>query len=261
MIRLARIAALWLIAAVVCLGIDPKTLTPQGYVSDFAGVLSAQTRVELSSYAKRVEQATGAEMAFVTISTLDGEPIESFANDLYRQWGIGKKGKDEGLLFLLVIQDRRSRLEVGFGLEPAIPDGYSGGLLRELRPFLRASDYGQAMLAAAGKLGEKIAAFKGVSIPAGSPNPRPPNSGSDGLPVMQLIFMAVFLLWIFNMGRRGGGGGGFLPGLILGNMMNRSVYYGGRRSGGGGFGGYDSGDSFGGFGGGDSGGGGASSDW
>ncbi len=88
-------------------------------------------------------------MAFVTIDSLDGEPVEDFANNLYRAWGIGKKGKDEGLLLLLAVKDRRSRLEIGRGLEGPITDGTSGSVLRQMAPSLRAGDYGDAMLTAA----------------------------------------------------------------------------------------------------------------
>ena len=254
-----RLSAGLLALCSLCLAIDVNTLKPQGYVSDFAGVVSAPARQQLEAYCAAVEKATGAEMAIVSLPTLQGEPVEMFANDLFRKWGIGKKGKDEGLLLLLVIQDRRSRLEVGFGLEPVVPDGYAGSVLREMRPFLRKNDYGQALLAAAHQLGERIAQAKGVAIPRVSARPQSPDSPAADFPVFPVIAGMLLLFWIAGMGRRGGGG--FLPGLILGNMMNRSIFYGGRHRGGGGFGGYDSGDSFGGFGGGDSGGGGASSDW
>src|SRR5437868_11786311 len=107
-----------LLVATAAFAIDLSTLKPQGYVSDFANVVRPESRAELERYCTQVEHATGAEVAMVTIETLDGEPIEDIANNLYRQWGIGKKGKDEGLLLLLVIKDHRSRLEIGRGLEP-----------------------------------------------------------------------------------------------------------------------------------------------
>ncbi|MEJ7605404.1 MAG: TPM domain-containing protein, partial [Bryobacteraceae bacterium] len=219
---------------------------------------------DLESYCARVETATGVQMAFVTLNTIEGEPVEDIANDLYRRWGIGQKGKDEGLLLLLVVKDRRSRLEIGRGLEPILTDGTSGTLLREMRESLRANQYGQAMLIAGQSLGEKVASAKGVQIAAPSPRQgmpsRAPPQGID-LPWPVLLGGLLLLFWIMTRGSgRGGrgGGGGFLPGLLLGNVLGRSSYGG---HSGGGFGGYDSGDSFGGFGGGDSGGGGASSDW
>src|SRR3954471_5660062 len=75
---------------------DLSSLKPQGYVSDFAGVLDERSRGGIERYCGDVERATSAQMAVVTIDTLDGAPIEEAANPLYRQWGIGKKGKDEG---------------------------------------------------------------------------------------------------------------------------------------------------------------------
>jgi len=236
-------------------GVDWKALKPQGYLSDFAGVIDAQSRAELENYCTRVQQQTGAEMALVTIQSLSGEPTEDVANTIYRAWGVGKKGKDEGILLLLAISDRRDRLEVGYGLEPLLPDGFDGDVLRAMAPALRQRQYGEALRAAAATIGSRIAQSKGVALDTGLRRryqPQPRHSIPWPLVIVGIVVLVALL--------RGGGGGGFLPGLILGNMM------GGRGSGwgggsGGGFGGYDSGGGFGGFGGGDSGGGGASSDW
>jgi uncharacterized protein len=204
-------------------------------------------------------------MAFVTIPSLEGEPIEDVANTIARAWGVGQRGGNEGLLHLLSIQDRRSRLEIGYGLEPILPDGLSGSVLREMRPALRQQQYGQALIAAAQTIGETIAKAKNVSITETLPR-RVRHTATDRIP-WPLIIGAFFLVaWLMRAGRprgysgsRGWRGSGFLPGLVLGNMMNRGSW-GSRGSGG--FGGYDSSDGgFGGFGGGDFGGGGASSDW
>src|SRR5579859_3417942 len=94
--------------------VDWKVLKPEGYLSDFAGVVDAESRAELENYCARVEQQTGAQMALVTIKTLDGEPIEDVANTIFRTWGVGQKGKNEGILLLLAVSDRRDRLEVGY---------------------------------------------------------------------------------------------------------------------------------------------------
>jgi uncharacterized protein len=260
----ARLCLILALGAMAAWAVDWKGLKPQGYVSDFASQIDAQSKAELEAYAARVEQQTGAEMAFVTVPSLEGEPVEDVANTIYRSWGVGKKGKDEGILLLLSIGDRRSRLEVGYGLEPILPDGFAGEVLRNMRPALRENHYGEAMRAAAETIGQRIAAEKGVTLDTTIRRrirPQPVQS----IPWPLIVAGIVFLLL---MSRGGGGGGrgyrsgpgGFLPGLILGSMM-------GRRSGGGygcshgGFGGYDSGGGFGGFGGGDSGGGGASSNW
>lgn len=259
-----RLVLAAVLAAVSAAAVDIGTLKPEGYVTDFARVVDAQSKAELTAYCAQVEKAAGVQMAFVTISTIGQDPVEDFANDLYRRWGIGNKETHEGLLLLLVVNDRRSRLEVGRGLEPYITDGTSGALLRQMRPALQQRRYGEALLAAAQSLGERVAAAKGVQIAADSPmrrRPPPPPAADFHIPLPMLILGAFAFFWIMGMGsrqRRGYRGGGLLPGIILGNMMGRSSYGGYSR---GGFGGYDSGDSFGGFGGGDSGGGGASSDW
>lgn len=258
---------LWLCAAVLLCAssawaVDWKALTPQGYVSDFAGVADDGSRAQLERYCAAVERSTGAQIALVTIPTLHGEPIEDVANTIFRAWGVGQKGKDEGIMLLLVTGERRSRLEVGYGLEPYIPDGFAGGVLREMRPALRAGQYGEALMAAAQTIGSRVAESKGVAIDAALER-RMPTGRRQSLPwplVLGGLALLLFLMGAGGRGQRGYGGGlgGVLPGMILGGMMGRSTW-GGRGSGG--FGGFDSGDSFGGFGGGDSGGGGASSDW
>ncbi|MGA2270029.1 MAG: TPM domain-containing protein [Bryobacteraceae bacterium] len=250
-----------LVGACACAGraADWKALPPQGYVSDFAGVMDPASKAQLEAYCGIVEQSTGAQMALVAIASLENEPIEDVANTIFRAWGVGQKGKNEGILLLLSIRDRRSRLEVGYGLEPILPDGLAGGILREMRPALRQGDYGDAMMAAAQTIGSAIAKAKNVELQARlSRRTRP--AVSDSFPFPVLIGGLFLLLFLMRLGgpRGRGGGLGFLPWLILGNMMGGSIG-GGRGSGG--FGGFDSGGGFGGFGGGDSGGGGASSNW
>src|SRR5260370_42600679 len=89
-------------------------------------------------------------MALVNIPSAEGEPIEDVANTIFRAWGVGQKGKNEGILLLLAIGDRRNRIEVGYGLEPILPDGFVGSVLREMRPALREQRYGEAFMAAGG---------------------------------------------------------------------------------------------------------------
>ena len=262
--KLLRACFLLLCLAALALGVDWKALKPQGYVSDFARVVDAQSRAALEQYCARVEQATGAQMALVTIPSLEGEPIEDVANTIYRTWGVGQKGKNEGIMLLLVINDRRSRLEVGYGLEPILPDGFVGSILREMRPALRSRQYGDAMMAAAQMIGSTIAKSKNVSLDAQLPR-RARRSPGESIPWPALLGGLFLVFWLLRAGSRGGrgGGGGFWTGLIIGNLMRGGGGWGG--SSGGGFGGFDSGGGggggFGGFGGGDSGGGGASSDW
>jgi uncharacterized protein len=258
--RSARLGLAFLFLSSFLFALDLNSLKPQGYVSDFAHVLTPQTHQQLEEYCGRVEQVTGVQMAIVTIPTLDGQPVEDVANALYRKWGVGKKGKDEGIMLLLAVQDHKDHIEVGYGLEPILPDGFVGGILRQARPLLRQGAYGQGLLAAADEMGSQIAKAKGVSLDVSVRPRRPASSGGPHIPFIAIAIIVVIVLALLS---RGGGGGGFLAGMILGNLLG-----GGRGGwgGGGGFGGYGSGGGgggggFGGFGGGDSGGGGASSDW
>jgi uncharacterized protein len=250
-----RCGAIFALAAGTLLAVDWKALKPEGYVSDFARVIDSQSKASLENYCAAVRNSTGAEMALVTIPSLQGEPIEDVANTIFHAWGVGTKGKNDGIMMLLAIGERKSRLEVGYGLEPVIPDGFAGSILDEMRPALRQRNYGEAMMAAAQTVGSTIAQAKGTTINAQLPR-RIRRQPKDSVSWPVVLGGILFILWMSYAFRRSSGG--LLPAVILGNMMERSTW-GGRSSGG--FGGYDSGDSFGGFGGGDSGGGGASSDW
>jgi uncharacterized protein len=256
--RFARAALALCALTASAFALDLKSLKPQGYVSDFANVLDPQSRARLEAYCGQVEQVTGAQMALVTIKSLDGEPIEDVTNSLFRQWGVGKKGKDEGIMFLLAVQDHRDRIEVGYGLEPILPDGFDGSILRGIQPLLRQGAYGPAVIAAAQQMGSEIARAKGAVSPGAGPRPRVRQVPvRTGIPWPVIIIGIVVLLFLF----RGGGGGGFLAGMFLGNLLGGGRG-GGSGWGGGGFGGGDGGGGgFGGFGGGDSGGGGASGSW
>jgi uncharacterized protein len=262
--RLTTIVVGLCLAAGSAVALDPALLRPQGYVSDFAQVLDAGSKAQLERYCGLLEESTAVQTAVVTIKSLEGEPVEDFANDLFRKWAIGKKGKDEGVLLLLVINDRKSRVEVGYGLEPILPDGFAGSVLREMVPSLKDQNYGQALLAGTAEIGDQIAKAKGVTLNRSLPRRAPAgDSGQGGGIPWPLIAIGVMI--VFGLLGRGGGGGGLLGWMVLGNLLGGSRYRGGGGGwGGGGFGGSDGGGGgggFGGFGGGDSGGGGASGSW
>ncbi|HEV2202669.1 MAG TPA: TPM domain-containing protein [Bryobacteraceae bacterium] len=261
--RFLTVAAVLALTAALGWSLDTSKLKPAGYVNDFAHKLDPASAQALEAYCANLERTTGVQMAIVLVDSLDDEPVEDVANRLYREWGVGKKGANEGLLILLSMKEHKSRVEVGYGLEPIVTDGFSGGVLRDIRPILRQGNYGGGLLAAAEEFGNQIAQAKGVAL--AQPQAVPRNFGYPAplrtrIP-FPLILIGFFILFAVLRGiGRGGGGTGFLTGMLLGNMM------GGRGGwGGGGFGGYDSGGGggggFGGFGGGDSGGGGASGGW
>ncbi|HTB13690.1 MAG TPA: TPM domain-containing protein [Bryobacteraceae bacterium] len=262
--RRAVSTCLLLLLATSVFALDITKLKPTGYVDDFAHAIDAASAERIAAYCGVLERATGAQMAIVTIDSLDGDDVADVANKLYHQWGIGKKPNDEGVLILFAVKDKKDRAEIGYGLEPVITDADSGSIMRGLRPILRQGSYGPAALAAAQQFGGMIAQSKGVTLPVDARvHTRTAVSRGPSIPWPLIVIGIFFLLSL--LGRLGGGGGGgvtgFLTGMFLGNMMGR----GGGGWGGGGFGGSsgggDSGGGFGGFGGGDSGGGGASSDW
>ncbi|MCS7042171.1 MAG: TPM domain-containing protein [Bryobacteraceae bacterium] len=263
---LRALAALLCLAALGAEAADFGALKPLGYVNDYAGVLLPQQVAELNAFCSSVEKATGVQMAFVLLPSLQGEPIEDVANLLFRKWGVGQKQNNEGLLLLIAVGDRRTRLEVGYGLEPVIPDGYAGALLRQMRPALRAGDFHGALLSAAEALAARIAEAKGVAleraVPARPRRPAPPQEPPVWLLAAGLAGLLLFAAMAARA-QRAARRRRYVEDSPLGAWAWPLVFHdaGFPTRSSGGFGGFDSGDSFGGFGGGDSGGAGASSDW
>src|SRR2546430_4392626 len=96
----------------------PHYPSPQGYVTDAAGVLDPSSKAQLESHLAEFERQTSNEIAVATVPSLEGETIETYAVELFKRWGVGKKGKDNGILLLVAPNDRKVRIEVGYGLEP-----------------------------------------------------------------------------------------------------------------------------------------------
>jgi uncharacterized protein len=240
-----------------------KNLKPQGYVNDFAGVLSAPAKDKLTALCAEVDQKAKAQIAIVTVSSLEGEPIEQYSIDLATQWGVGPKQSARGVLILIAPNDRKYRVEVGYGLEPILPDGKVGGFGREAVPFLRQNDYSGAVLLITQRVASVIAEDQKVTLDADSgvsaPEPAPESDNSSPL-LSKLIFALFIGLFIFFPLL------GFLLRVLFGIGPPRSMrggggWYGGGSWGGGGFSGGGGGGGFGGFGGGSFGGGGASGGW
>ena len=225
-------------------------LKPTNYVNDFAGVLDPNTVAQLNSICQQVDEKAHAQIAVVTVKTLDGSDIESYAVALFKQWGIGAKGTDHGVLILLATQDRRYRIEVGYGLEPILPDGKTGGFGREAVPLLKQNDYNGAVSLLTMRVADVIAQDAGVQLTGARPRaPTVRQEPDKGLSVVGIIVLVVIFL--------------ILVSTPFGRLLLFSMLLGGRGGGGGyGGGGFGSGGGgFGGFGGGGSGGGGASGSW
>ncbi len=245
---------------------DISKITPVGYVTDLAGTLDPATKAKLEALGTELEQKTGAQMAIVTVHSLEGESVENYAVDLFKKLGVGGKKNDNGVLLLVSPDERKYRIEVGYGLEPVINDARAGDAGRAMVPFLRANDYNGAIQTGAWQLAKYIADDKGVTL-TGQPQARAaPASNDSGSAIGIWIFLIVVVLVIMAAKGGGGGGGGgrgwlwFLLGMLANSGGGGGGYRGGGGFGGGG-GGYSGGGGFGGFGGGSSGGGGASGSW
>ena len=141
-----------------------QKLNPQGYVNDFAGVLNATTVEGLTRLGTEVDQKAKAQIAVVTIKTLEGDTVEDFANHLFQKWGVGAKGTDRGVMVLLATDDHKYWTEVGYGLEPILPDGKVGGFGRSMVPLLRQGDYNAAVLQMVSQIAQVIAQDSHVSL-------------------------------------------------------------------------------------------------
>lgn len=229
---------------------------PTNYVNDFAEVLSPETLTSLNALCAQLDRLAHAQLAVVTVKSLDGEPIENFATALEDKWKVGKKGTDRGLLLILATADHKYRFEVGYGLEGILPDGRVGDIGRQMVPFLRQNNYDAAVSQAVGQVAQVIAADAGVSLTRRSPT-YASQPQAQPLTLGQMLMLGiVLLLVIFFLARFGGSG---LLGFLIGMFMGGGGRGGGWGGGGGGGGG--DGGGFGGFGGGSSGGGGASGSW
>lgn len=235
-------------------------LKPQGYVSDFAGALDEPTKAQITALCTEVDEKAHAQIAVVTIRSLEGLTVEDFAFRLATNWGVGHKGDNRGVLILLAVDDHKYRIEVGYGLEPILPDGKVGGFGREMVPKLRAGDYNAALGDLTGEIAEVVAKDRGVSLShqtlrqATGSKPIEPASALGALIILFVVggfilwgvwVLRDFLLPFIFMFTRGGSGRG-----------SRGGFWSGGASWGGGGGG-----GFGGFGGGSFGGGGASGGW
>ena len=269
--NLRRLTPMWCIAGLVlALSLvtradDIKKIQPTGYVTDLAGILKPETQTQLEALCTELEQKTGAQMAVITVKSLDGNEIQPYANDLFKQLGIGKKQQDNGVMLLVAPNDRKYWTEVGYGLEPIINDARAGDAGRLMVPYFRQGDYSSGVTAAAWQLAKYVADSKGVTL-TGAPQLRPLQHEEDDSHLGLWIFLGIILLIFLlsrsgrssNINRRGGGmGSGWWIGPMIGGGWGGSR--GGWGSGGGGWGG--GGGGFGGFGGGASGGGGAGGSW
>jgi uncharacterized protein len=250
-----HLCLVWAVLLLVSLafGEPVASLKPTDCVNDFAGVLSASVQDQLKQMCRQVLDKAQASVVIVTVKSTDGEDIFNYSVDLYQQWGIGQKGKDRGVLILLAVQDRKYYVNVGYGLEPILPDGKVGGFGREAVPYLQRGDYDGAVSLLASRVIDVIAQDAGVQITTSQPRRIQPvarPADDQGLPPAAILALVILLLIVLAV-----------------PPLRRLLFYmflfgGGSDSGWGGGGGFGGGGGgFGGFGGGSTGGGGAGGSW
>lgn len=238
---------------------------PPRLVNDLAGVLSKEQVAILEEKLVALDDSTSNQIAVVILKTLEGYDVQDYANKLFRSWGIGNKKTNNGVLILASIEDRKVWIEVGYGLEGAIPDITASSIYRnEIVPEFKQQNYFRG-------IDNAINALSKAAVGEYKTKRNKPSSGGgkSGNSILTFLFIVIVVIFVLGAGGRGGGGRG-------GGMMSRrgaanvaeallwSSLLGGNNRGGGGFGGGGfggGGGGFGGFGGGSSGGGGAGGSW
>jgi uncharacterized protein len=261
MTNLARLSAFWLL---VCL---LPTLTPAAQaqpappaltapVNDFANVIDSGSKAEMERRIRALLAASGDAVVVATVKTFKPYAgIEEYAVKMFENGGrgIGAKGKDNGLLIVVAVDDRRVKIEVGYDLEQFITDGFAGETIRDaMTPQFRTGNYGAGLLAGTTRIISRIAESRGVTLQDVPRETPPPRSTGSGFPWWILILIVFAILSSRRRSRRRTWGGGPWSG------WNSGI---GPFGGGGGFGGGFGGFGGGGGGGGSSGGGGASGSW
>ena len=235
--------------------VPPIPQTPSHYVVDLAGIINDDVELRLDRYLQELEQKTTAQVVVLTIISLEGESIEEFSiSTAHEKWKLGQKNKDNGVLLVVALKDRKYRLEIGYGLEGILPDSLVGSIGRKyLVPYFKKGDYSTGLYGATLALISEIASSEGVEITAMPTFQGHTHDDRSPLAGIILLILLPFLLVILAL----------IASRVSGRREGREDYwYSGGGFGGGGGGGFgDGGGSFGGGGGGGFGGGGASGGW
>jgi uncharacterized protein len=246
----------------------PPALT--GAVNDFANVIDATTEAELDDLIRKLLAASGDVIVVATVKTYQpAADIRTYANEMFENHGkgIGQKGRDNGMLVVLAVDDREVWAEVGYDLEGIITDGFAGQTSREtMVPFFRTGDYGGGLLAGVTVFAQRIANARKVELEGVEVRQPVQNvGGGGGIPLIVILFIAIFVINLIRsvFGLLTGGRRGRRRRRRWGSTVGPfGAGYGGWHVGGGGWsGGGGFGGGFGGFGGGRSGGGGGGASW
>src|SRR5579862_4299621 len=162
--RLLALFVVSLFSVAIIAAQQPSTLKPHGYVDDLAQLLSDSAKEQLRAISAEVDQKADAQIAVVTVNSLEGEQIEEYTIDLATEWGVGPKQKSRGIMILIAPKEHKYRFEVGYGLEGILPDGKVGGFGRAVVPMLRGNDYSGAVVQMTTSVASVIAQDKGVTL-------------------------------------------------------------------------------------------------
>ncbi len=175
----------------------PPAPTENIYVADYAAMLDDSTKNQILEIGKNLDEKYKAQIAVVTIENLGDSSIEDYANKLFRKWGIGDKNLNNGVLLLISKNDRKFRIEVGYGLEGAITDGYAGEILDGMKNYFRDENYSAGVLQAYSTLAKKVYEEYGGEIPE---NLNVENSEEEwtfsdiiAVGIFLIVFAAIFL--------------------------------------------------------------------
>ena len=200
-LRFALIAAT-LSVAIIAFGADVPFLV--GRVTDNAEILSPGMRSSLTEQLKSHEDRTGNQIAVLTLPTLGGEGIEEYAVAVFAAWKLGKKGKDNGVLIIVVPNERRMRIEVGYGLEGTLTDGTAGLIIRNaMTPRFKAGDYDGGVEAGVKNVISVLEGGKALDAKENADSKTPEASGlqinEPDLPVTERILFGAFIFGIIGL--------------------------------------------------------------
>ena len=225
---------IFLILIIPCLLIAQQEIpTLKQYANDYTSTLSSSELYTLNSALHSFQDSTSNQVVFLMIQSLNDYPLESYTYEVAAKNKIGSAKNNNGVLFFVAKDDRKMRIEVGYGLEGALPDALSNSILRnEVRPYFKRGDYYSGIAAG-------LNAIMQATIGEYTNENRDRETKGFKIPV-GIIIMIIILISLFSRGGRGRGGG-ILPWLILGSMTGgrsgKSWGGGGFSGGGGGFGG------------------------
>jgi uncharacterized protein len=226
-------------------------------VNDYTNTLSASQIQQLEQKLVAFNDSTSNQIAVVIIKSVGDYDINDYALGLGRKWGVGGKTKNNGIVLLVALGDRKISIQTGYGLEGALPDIYTKRIIEnDIKPFFKANDYYGGLEAGTNSI---ISLIKGEYK---NDNPKAKSKSGKGSAGFIVIIIVVIIAIIIRKGGGGGGsqvigGRGVAEALLFGALLGGSS----RGGGGGGFGGGSGGGGFGGFGGGSFGGGGSSGSW